>query len=107
MVDPFGWHTLTRDDASHVLQKLTDFESMTWREILFGSKKQHHSVTIDQICKEARERLEAIGLGDVESIISLRLSGQERIWGLRLDSTLLILWWDPTHQVCPSPKKYT
>jgi hypothetical protein len=105
--DPFGWHVIDEEKLTDIRAKLAQFESMTWNEILVASKKQNHSVFVGNLCKEAQERLQAIGLGDVESLISLRLSGRERVWGWRQGTALLLLWWDPEHRVCPSLSKHT
>jgi predicted DNA-binding transcriptional regulator AlpA len=40
-------------------------------------------------------------------LFSLRLSSLERLWGLRSNDVFSVLWWDPNHQICPSPKKHT
>lgn len=107
MVDPFGWHKLDRERVNYILEKLGYFESLTWNEILIERKKQNHAVPIDQICKEARQRLIEIGQDDITELVSLRLSGKERVWGIRQLAILKLLWWDPEHQVCPTEKKHT
>lgn len=105
MVDPFGWHKIeNKEKLTEVLRKLGDFEKLTWNEILVQRKKQNHSVNTGDLCKEAQDRLIEIKQDDIESLISLRLSGPERIWGIREESILKLLWWDPNHQVCPSTK---
>lgn len=80
---------------------------MTWSEILVDSKKQNHTIPIPELSKEAQSRLREIGNDDIDTLISLRLSGKRRVWGIRTGSTLSILWWDPEHRVCPSKKKHT
>jgi hypothetical protein len=80
---------------------------MTWREILFDGARSHHQPGVWQLCKEARERLEAIGYGDLQRIVSLRLSGAERVWGVMEEGVLRLLWWDPEHQVYPVAKRGT
>ena len=42
-----------------------------------------------------------IGLG-LDDVVSLRLSGPERVFGYLDNGVLVLLWWDPLHQVCPS-----
>jgi hypothetical protein len=107
IVDPFGWQAIPRGKLYEVREKLAQFESMTWNEILIESKKQHHSVEVWRLCSDARTRLAAIGLGDVETLVSLRLTAKERVWGVRQGASLLVLWWDPDHLVCPSLLKNT
>jgi hypothetical protein len=102
LCDPFGWHEVDRDTIDRIRKRLVDLESMTWREILVDGRKQHHSVKIGDLCPEAQRRLEAIGLDDVDRLLSLRLSATERIWGLFTQGIFNLLWWDPEHKICPS-----
>lgn len=107
MMDPFGWHRIDPTSALYVREKLSQFESMTWSEILIDAKKQNHSISVSDLCKAARDRLEAIQQEDVDELVSLRLSGRERVWGILEGGVLRLLWWDPEHQVCPSVLKNT
>ncbi len=107
LADPYGWQKLTIEEARQVIKRLGHFESMTWNEILVGANKQNHSVSIDDLSKEARSRLEELQLDDLDELLSLRISGEERVWGILQEGVVLVLWWDPKHQVCPSLKKHT
>jgi hypothetical protein len=107
MVDPFGWHRIDTAKLEEVRRKLGDFESMTWNEILVVAGRRNHAVAVDRLCKAAQDRLEEIGQGDVDELTSLRLSGPERVWGIRAGHILKILWWDPEHTVCPALLKHT
>jgi hypothetical protein len=83
---------------------LKDFEGMLWSEI---QGDRHHPIPITHICKDAKKRLAEIGKDDYQDLFSFSLSGKERLWGVRQLEAFYILWWDPLHSVCPSPKKYT
>lgn len=107
MVDPFGWHRIEAAKLEEVRRKLAHFEAMTWQEILVSSGHRNHAVAIDRICDAAADRLEEIGQGDIEELVSLRLSGPERVWGIRTGNVLMILWWDPEHAVCPALLRHT
>lgn len=107
MVEPFGWHKLDPDMADYIKGMLSSFESMTWAEILIDAKKRNHSVPVGDLCKSARQRLRDMRQEDVDEIVSLRLSGKERVWGILEEGVLRLIWWDPEHQVCPSQKKNT
>ena len=78
---------------------------MTWQEIL--ESRQHHPIEINRLCPAAQRRLAEISQDDIDDLISLRLGGRERIWGIRDGATLKLLWWDPDHQVCPATLKHT
>lgn len=105
--DVYGWEILDTEKLISLKNKLSNFESMTWSEILIQGKKSHHLVKIESLSKEAQKYLEKMGLDDVEELVSLRLSGEERVWGILAEGILNLLWWDPEHQVCPSLKKHT
>ncbi len=98
------WHWTDIDTTTlwgTLHQKLGYFETMHWPEIL---NRNNHEVKIPDLCPEARKRLEEINQDDVEGLVSLRLNGRKRLWGIRQGNVLKILWWDPEHQVCPSLK---
>jgi hypothetical protein len=76
---------------------------MTWGEILVGSKKQNHSIAVHKLSSAAQKRLAALKLL-LEEVVSLRLSGRERIFGCLENGVLTLLWWDPLHQVCESER---
>lgn len=106
-VDPYGWHTLDSSKVTYIQKKLSDFESMTWSEILVKAKKFHHSVKTSDLSKDAKSRLCEIKLDDLDELLSLRLDGLGRVWGIFDRGVLNILWWDPKHQVYPYQKKNT
>lgn len=106
-VDPYGWHVVDVAKLNEIRIKLSQYEAKTWNDILVREKHWNHTVRAIDLGKDARSRLAAIHLDDVEELVSLRLTGPERVWGYRIGFVLHILWWDPKHQVCPSPKKHT
>ena len=102
---PFGWSKIDRGHLLYeILPKIRDFESMKWQEIL---GRNNHEIRISDISRTAQRRLEDIKLDDIDQLVSLRLTARERIWGIKSQRTLRVLWWDPEHQVCPSLKKHT
>lgn len=107
MAGPYGWNAINADKLKDIHAKLSDFESMTWNEILVRNKKSNHLVEIEQLSSEAQTRLREIQLEDIDHLVSLRLRSKERVWGIRDQGVLTILWWDPEHQVCPSKLKHT
>ncbi len=105
--DRFGWYALDAATALRIQDRLASLETMRWSEILVQSKKQHHAISLDQIIPAAQESLVSRKVDDVDELISLRVTGKERIWGIMRDGVLELLWWDPEHQICPSEKKHT
>lgn len=103
MVDPYGWHVVDQATLNEIREKLRNFETMFLGDI-FGPKKPSHMVEVHQLSKPARDRLVALNLDDQEQLLSLRLTGKKRIWGILEHNIVILLWWDPDHLVCPSLK---
>lgn len=107
LVDPFGWHILDAAKLDEIREKLSQFEAKSWNDILVAEKHRNHTVSANEICKDARDRLAALRLDDIDQLISLRLTGAGRVWGFRIGLVLHLLWWDPDHLVYPSPLRNT
>lgn len=101
MVDPFGWHRLNGPTLTYIRERLSYLETMSWSEILVASRKQNHSISIQNLSKPAQDRLDEMGIA-LDEVVSLRLSGKERVFGYLENGVLVLLWWDPDHEVCPS-----
>lgn len=102
---PWGWDRMEAAVVVEVLTKLRDFESMTWLEI--DGPTGSHGVALHRLSRQAQQRLTEIRQDDAAELFSLRITGKRRVWGILDEHVLRILWWDPGHQVCPSPKKHT
>ena len=94
-----------------IIPHFQSFETQTWGEILVKGKKQNHSINVDELNKDARNRLTTLNIEE-ESVISLRLSSKHRVYGLIYNSIFNILWYDNDHGdhdtcVCRSNKKHT
>ena len=88
-----------------ILPRLRDLEATTWKVILLadggrssGRGKNSHPVDVEKLCREAQKRLEEIKQDDISQLFSLRLSGGERIYGIRERRTLRLIWYDPHHK---------
>ena len=88
-----------------ILTRLAGFETMNWVEI---KSKGSHTVGAEGIVKAARQRLTERNLDEwADHLTSLRMGGKERLWGFLRAGVFHALWWDPEHQIYPSPKKHT
>ncbi len=102
---PWGWGEI--DHAfffNDILPKIQNYESMSWFDIL---NRNNHEVKVGLISKEAQKRLTELKLDDFETLVSLRLTGTQRIWGIKMQNVFKLLWWDPEHKVYPSKLKHT
>jgi hypothetical protein len=105
---PFVKGEVTGERLREWFDRLCEFEKMTWNEILVVAKKQNHNVNVEDLDKAARDRLEKVfGVVDFDEMLSLRVGGKERIWGLLDRGAVTLVWWDTDHAVCPSAKKNT
>jgi hypothetical protein len=86
--------------------KLKSYESRTWAEIIANNKRDH-AVPVARLIKPARERLNDLKLDDVDELFRLRLTGTQRVWGIREGRVFHLIWWDPDHEICPSELKNT
>lgn len=102
--DVFGWHRINATRLANLQQRLRGYECRTWKEILHPPKKHppDHFTPVESICRDAQKLLDASGLGDTDELVSLRIGGKGRLWGImQTGGTLLVLWWDPDHLVYP------
>ena len=103
---PWSW---TKVDWADVKARLGKFEAGTWGDI---RRAQHgksggsnsHAVETTALCAEAQKRLRTLGHDDAATLFSLRLDGLHRVWGIKDQQCLRLLWWDPNHEVCPSKR---
>jgi hypothetical protein len=93
------------DALVQVLEKMKSFESMTWEQI--DGPTGSHGVEVGQLSRTAQQRLIQIRQDDVDQLFSLRITGRRRVWGIMDEHVFRVLWWDPEHQICPSPRKHT
>jgi len=105
--DPYGWHVLVAEKIYYIQQKLKDLELMTWNDILVKDRSKHHQIDVSRLCKPAQDYLEDMSIDDIDEVLSLRLTNKERVWGILSGGVVELLWWDPEHEICPSPLKHT
>lgn len=96
---------------SEIFPRLKALETQTWGEILVKDKKQNHSLNLDDLNKVAQDRLVAKYI-EAESLISLRITGNHRLYGYMSGRVFNILWYDDDHGdnnkcVCRSYRKHT
>lgn len=96
---------------TEILPRLKSLETQTWSEILVKNKKQNHSIDIRELNKTAQNRLAGRYI-EAEFLISLRLTGNHRIYGYMTGKVFNILWYDDDHGdnntcVCRSCLKHT
>lgn len=94
---------------------IAHFEDTTWANILSasggktkGRGTNSHAVNPSSLSSKAKKRLRDVPLDDTsDTIVSLRISGKVRLYGIRDGRVFQLLWYDPWHDikdkaVCPS-----
>lgn len=102
---------LSASELLSVLRHLEDMQLLTWREIEThqyngkgGRRSQmHHSMPVEKICTDARERLRSHYADRItpEEIFRFRLGTSVRLWGARSGPLFEVLWFDRDHRVYP------
>lgn len=104
----WGWDKVNCSYFFTVIwEKMRNFEKKEWSEILGRDHYQNHKVSVSKIRKEAQKRLEELGHDDQEELVSLRLTGSQRLWAIQLEGKAFLLWWDPHHEIYPSRLRHT
>lgn len=98
---PWGWASADLATLRQVHQKLCHFEKRTGAEV-FGPNVGHKMIAPDHLPKKASRRLGELGVDDTDKLCELRLTGKQRVWGLRQENIIHLLWWDPEHTVFAS-----
>jgi hypothetical protein len=100
---PFAWPQ-GKNEELVIVGKLHSFDSMSWSEI---SGQDHHSIRVDRLSKDAKDRLADIQQDDIDEVFSFHIQGKPRVICIRDRNVAKLLWYDPEHKVCPSEKKHT
>jgi hypothetical protein len=98
---PFAWNIEPHEKFHEILHKLFEFENKNWAEITAGGS---HPIPVDRLCPEAQKRLVDIEKDDFDELLSLRLTGANRVWCVKSGHIVRPLWWDAEHQVYPVAK---
>lgn len=104
MEGPWGWNQFDPLQIKELFQKIFESQKLTWQELRNNGS---HLVNRNIFCPEAQKRLIQIKQDDLDELFSLRITARKRVWGIKDGNLLWLLWWDPEHTVCPSPKKHT
>jgi len=93
---PFAWNIEPAEKFHEVIHKLVQFETKNWNEITAGGS---HYIATNKLTDEARTRLIEIQKDDLDALLSLRLTGENRVWCVKSDHIVRPLWWDEGHGV--------
>jgi hypothetical protein len=95
----WGWRLLANGEMERLKTVLTEYETTPLHTLRYNARVRE--IPVQDVCEEARQRLEELEQNDLESLWELRLGvGDWRAWGILDRSTFDFLWWDPDHTVC-------
>jgi len=97
---PFSWRDVALNELDKLITRLAEFEDKNSEGI---RKTGSHRIACDMLSDAARERLNRINKNDLDELMSFRVDGSSRVWCICDGSIMKVLWWDPTHQVYPTP----
>jgi hypothetical protein len=99
---------MTPTEMRTLLDRIRSIETMTVIEAFNYGEEPGKDYSIDDLpSRAARERLVELEYDDEDQISRLRVTGRGRLYGFRRDERFYALWWDPKHEIYPSPKKHT
>lgn len=94
-----------------VINKLKDFETMTWAEIerASGGKREGHGnnshfIDIVDLSKVYRHLIKQTHSDEYDKVFSLRLTGKGRLFGVVEGAVFFVLWYDNDHSTIPTSK---
>ena len=102
----WDWN-LRDDERSQFFEFIKQMQALTWGQIKAMTAKGHHrnhDMETWKLCKDARDRLSDIGLGEQERIFRFRVERAVRIWGAFVGDNheFYLIWWDRYHAVYPT-----
>jgi hypothetical protein len=78
----WGWNLVDGITLHRIRDRLGHYETMTFREIFANDRAGCHPIEVWKLCADAKARIKEIRL-DVDELLSLRIQGAERVWGVR------------------------
>lgn len=102
---PFSCGQFTHSDFDQLWHRLRAFEGMNPSEL--KQAESLHGVPCANISKMAKDRLQEIGKDDLDTVYGFHITGTCRLWCIKHENILSILWWDKNHEVYIVKKKNT
>lgn len=108
--DPTGTkivHTFSKSIDCELINALKPREKMVWSQLLTqnGGRGKHggtnsHPIPVYELIKEAQDRVTELGI-ITDELLSLRVDGKKRVFGVLEGGVLNIVWFDRKHEICP------
>src|SRR6266496_3343135 len=100
-------HTFSKSIDGALMELLKARESTTWGVLLTqtgGRTKgtNSHHILMKNLIRDAQKRAAELDIVEYQ-LLSLRLDGTHRVFGILEEGVLNIIWFDRDHEICPSP----
>lgn len=108
---PWCLSLIEPDHLADLLGRLRSLETMTCAEVFFApDRDEGKTYQVDDLPNtDARSRLVELEMDDQTEIARLQINGKRRLYGFLPDGgpDFYVLWWDPEHEIWPSPLRHT
>ena len=102
---PYSCAVFGKKDLQLLWDRLRAFEKMNVAKL--RDQGSYHSPATTSISREAKQRLSELSLDDIDVLHSFPITGPCRLWCMKHQNIMCVLWWDRNHGVCPTLKRHT
>jgi len=102
---PFKCGNFTLDEFTQLWERLRAFEKMNIAQLRQAGS--FHRTPTPNLSQKAKKRLQEILLDDIDVLYSFHITGPCRLWCMKHENILSILWWDKNHEVYLTPQRHT
>lgn len=90
-------HDLSKQDLKQLSKFLRRISSMTWSQI-----RSSDGIKMKKIPRYSMSFALPQTVSEDEEIFEMRVSQEHRLWGFPNNGTFYVIWFDPSHAVCPA-----
>lgn len=97
----FSFEKLTSEELFSIFKKLDSYRSWTWKKIESsqnGSSTGLMDVYRLDVKEMVENHLKTKHLEDHDKLYKIEIKGSHRVWGIREENTLFLLWNDSEHR---------
>ncbi|WP_160045677.1 MAG6450 family protein [Paenibacillus sp. USDA918EY] len=96
----FYLHNLGKQELKELHNFLKKSSKMTWKQIRMSDGIKYKTIPRSSLTARVPS-----SVPDDASIDEMRVTQEHRIFGFKVNGIFNVIWFDPTHDVCPEGKK--
>ncbi|NKZ71058.1 hypothetical protein GTA09_15285 [Rhodococcus hoagii] len=105
---PWSLAEIEPDHVADLFRFLKTIETHTFGELTASGTGLYKEYSNFEKCPNGGAIQRLADLYDsADNICRLSLGGKPRLYGLRFEHVIALLWWDPEHEIWPSQLKHT